>query len=308
MSHASSAPTYRSGETRVSPEGVTAAAAEARGSALNFLTALAAEISSGVVNLPCFPNIVINIRRALSDPKVTPEQTVKMVGAEPRLAARLLQTANSAAFNLSGKPVADLRGAITRLGYAMVQSAALSFAVQHMKEEQSLKPIAADLTALWKESICVASICQVLARRTKVAPDTAFLTGLVHGIGRLYIMARGVAAPAVAADQGFADMVASWHASIGKAILENWNFPEEMCEAVGSQEEFERKHRGEPDLSDILVIALLLARNVDPTHEATRQTANISAFQVLPMTAKEYAVVIMHARYQLDTLVGVLGA
>ena len=38
------------------------------------------------------------------------------VDTEPRLAARVLQTANSAAFNSTGNGVAELRTAIRRLG------------------------------------------------------------------------------------------------------------------------------------------------------------------------------------------------
>jgi HD-like signal output (HDOD) protein len=106
---------------------------EPRVAAFQFLSRLAAEVSGGTVNLPCFPNIVLRIRKVLSDPHSTPEKTVKIVGAEPRLAARLLQTANSAIFNPSGKPLTDLRTAITRLGHQLVQCVAMAFAVQQMR-------------------------------------------------------------------------------------------------------------------------------------------------------------------------------
>jgi HD-like signal output (HDOD) protein len=140
-----------------------------------------------ISNTPEAPTF--QIRNALVDPKTTMDRAVKIVGAEPRLTARLLQTANSAAFNQSGKPVTELKTALTRLGQQLVQSAAMAFAVQQMKNEESLRSIAGQLSELWKECIAVASICQVLARRTKVGPDEAFLTGLLHGIGPLYIMA-----------------------------------------------------------------------------------------------------------------------
>ena len=94
MSNASSAPTYQSGQRSVAPSG-TAAPADIRAGALQFLAHLAAEVSSGTVDLPCFPNVVLRIRTALADPKNTPEKTVNIVGAEQRLAARLMQTANS---------------------------------------------------------------------------------------------------------------------------------------------------------------------------------------------------------------------
>ena len=89
---------------------------EERVSGYEFLQTLAAEVSKGNVNLPCFPDVVIRIRQALEDPETRVSQAVRIVGAEPRLAARLLQTANSVVFNPSGKQVTELRTAITRLG------------------------------------------------------------------------------------------------------------------------------------------------------------------------------------------------
>jgi HD-like signal output (HDOD) protein len=129
MSNASLAPTYQSGGRSV-PATNTAAAPEARGTALDFLRLLAMEVSKGTVDLPCFPDVVVRIRHALADPNTTPETTVAIVGNEPRLAARLLQIANSAAFNPSGSPLTDLRSAITRLGQQLVQSAAVERCVR----------------------------------------------------------------------------------------------------------------------------------------------------------------------------------
>jgi HD-like signal output (HDOD) protein len=46
------------------------------------------------------------------------------------------------------------------------------------------------MTDLWNRSIAVASINQIVAKRTRLSVDEAFLTGLLQGIGNLYIMAR----------------------------------------------------------------------------------------------------------------------
>ena len=216
---------------------------ETRATALDFLSRLAAEVSKGIVDLPCFPDVVVRIRQALADPSTTPEKTVTIVGNEPRLAARLLQMANSAAFNPSGRPLTDLRSAITRLGYQVVQSAAVGYAVQQMKYAGPLRSIAKPLSELWKECVSVASVSQAVARRTTVSPDEAFLTGLLHGIGRLYIMVRAMGhAAEFGNDQVFLDMVSDWHAPIGKAVLENWGFAEEMCNAVGEQHDYDRRY------------------------------------------------------------------
>jgi HD-like signal output (HDOD) protein len=306
MLNAPVAPTYQSGRSSVAPVGSTPE--DARAAALQFLGALAAEVSKGTVDLPCFPDIVIRIRNALADPKSTPEKTVTIVGAEPRLAARLLQTANSAAFNPSGRPLTDLRTAITRLGHQLVQSAAMAFAVQHMKEEESLRSIAKPMTDLWKESISVASICQVIARRTKVSPDEAFLTGLLHGIGRLYIMVRSVEKVKSLADrETFFDLVSGWDASIGKTVLENWGFAEEMSEAVGEQRDSERKRKHEADLSDILIVGIALGDALKMPAPRTVDVESLASFATIGLSAQDCTTILTHAEYQLGSLQDALG-
>ena len=90
-------------------------------------------------------------------------------------------------------------------------------------------------------------ICQTVARRTKVTPDEAFLTGLMHGIGRLYIMVRAVEkGEEFGMSAAFRDLIDGWHASIGKAVLETWGFPEELCEAVAVQSETDLRNKGNP--------------------------------------------------------------
>src|SRR5580698_9467150 len=173
MSNAGSVPTYRTGTDSVPAAGAEAAPEE-RAAALAFLTQLADEVSTGTVDLPCFPDVVIKVSNALADPETPIDRVVTVVGAEPRLAARVLQTANSAAFNTSGKPLSELRTAITRLGQRMVQSTAMAYAMQQVQEEPTLRAVAKPLNDLWNRSIAVASICHLLAQRCKVGPDAAF--------------------------------------------------------------------------------------------------------------------------------------
>jgi HD-like signal output (HDOD) protein len=276
--------------------------------ALQFLQQLAAEISGGTVNLPCFPDVVMRIRKALADPDARLTETVRIVGAEPRLAARLLQAANSAAFNHSGKPVADLRAAITRLGHRAVQSSSMAFAVRQLRLAPALRSIATPLNILWEESISVASICQVVARRTRVNPDEAFLTGLLHGIGRLYIMVRAVGkSNKFQASASFMDMVQGWHPAIGKAVLENWGFAEAMSEAVGLQGDYDHGGKFEADLTDVLVVSVVLARVLRRPGPRTVAMDGIHSFRRLALTAQDCAAILKHAEYQLGSLHATLG-
>jgi HD-like signal output (HDOD) protein len=307
MSNASMAPTYRSG-AESPPAANAGSTADARGAALDFLHRLAKEVSKGTVDLPCFPDVVIRIRHALADPNTTIEKTVTIVGNEPRLAARLLQTANSAAFNPSGRPLTDLRSVITRLGQQLVQSAAVAYAVQQMKYSSSLRSIAKPLTELWRDCITVASVSQAVALRTKVSPDEAFLTGLLHGIGRLYIMVRAVGYTGrFGDDQTFVDQVADWQAAIGKAVLENWGFAERMCNAVGEQDDHERRWIHDNELSDILIVSVALGAGLKNPAAPMAAINGITAFQHIGLTIRDCSAILTHAKHHLGSLHDALG-
>jgi HD-like signal output (HDOD) protein len=300
MSEAGTPPTYRSGSESVPASG-PASTLEERAAALAFLQKLAAEVTEGTIDLPCFPDVVVRISTALAAPDTTAEHVVTIVGAEPRLAARILQTANSAAFNTSGKPLTDLRSAITRLGHQMVHGTALSYAMQQMQNEASLRSIAQPLTELWNRSIAVASISRVVAARTKVSADEAFLTGLLHGIGNLYIMARAATQGAgFGADHAWLDLLVGWQASIGKAVLESWGFAEEMCEAVGDQDDRERRWKHAAGLADVLIASLILAEALNAPEPRAVATDGSSVFLTVGLKPQDCGAILAEAQQQIS--------
>jgi len=285
------------------------ASSQERAGALEFLQTLASEVSRGSVNLPCFPEVVLRVRKALEDPDAQLGQTVKIVGTEPRLAARLLQTANSAVFNSGGKPVADLRTAITRLGTRLVQSSTMAFAVQQMRIAPQLRAIGKPLKAVWEESIAVASICQVVSRRSAVAPEEAFLTGLMHGIGRLYIMVRAASnGDKFRNNRSLLEMIDGWHPAIGKAVLDNWGFSGEMAEAVGNQQDHDYCGAKSADHTDVIVVSVVLAAALrDGADARDIDISKIVPFSRLSLTPKECQSVLKHTEHHIGALRAALG-
>jgi len=260
------------------------------------------------LNLPCFPDIVPRVRKALADARSTADDIVKIVGTEPRLAARLIQTANSAIFNPTGKPLTELRQAVTRLGTQLVQSVTMAVAVHQMKAEPTLRRAAQPLAELWERSLAVGSICQVLARRTRVPHEEAFLAGLLHGIGHFYIIVRASnAAGGAAANAALAEFVADWHPSIGQAVLEKWGFTGTTAEAVGQQTDHERKHRGEADLTDILIAAVALAEARAEGKERLVRCAQVASVATLGLGPHDLIAVLRHTDHVLESLRDTLG-
>src|SRR5262245_56714366 len=117
-----------------------------------FVKALATELSQGQVELPSVPDIVLKLQKTLSDENVSNETVVLVVGSEPMLAGKLMNMANSAALNSSGRKIADLRMAVVRVGFNIVRSAALSFAIEQLKRSVEFKHLEGPLDVLWKNS------------------------------------------------------------------------------------------------------------------------------------------------------------
>ncbi len=229
--------------------------------AFEFVRSLAAELSNGKIDLPSFPEIAMRVRRVLSHSNSSIDQVVRVVGSEPALAARLMRVSNAASFNRTGRPITDLRTAITRIGYNMVRSAAMAFAMSQMRRNNKLEALQPRMNELWERSTSVAAFAYVLARTcSSVNPDEAMLTGMMHGIGRLYIMTRAAHHPELFRDDAsLSAIMDDWHAAVGKAILENWEFAEVMSAAVGDQDDHSRTQGTAPDLRDVLAVSILMA-------------------------------------------------
>jgi HD-like signal output (HDOD) protein len=277
--------------------------------AFAFVQALASELSRGKVDLPSFPDIALRVRKVLGDEEVTQEQVVRIVGSEPALAARLMQIANSAALNFTGKPINDLRTAINRMGHNMVRSAAIAFAMSQLKKVDSLKGLEKPLDDLWKSSAAVAAMSHAVAKRySKVNPDTGMLAGLLHGIGKLYILTRSSKHPALFADQTtYNQIVRDWHSPVAKALLENWDMAEEIVVAVSDYEDMEREHSGPVDLTDVLTVGNLLAAFKEHPESLEINMHDVAACKRMNIDRASYEKLIDESEHEIDALRQALG-
>ena len=276
---------------------------------LNFVQSLADDLSKGSIELPSFPDVVIRLRQILEDENSTTPQIVQLLTAEPVLAARLIQMANSAALRGVTSEMTDLSAVVNRLGRNMVRNSAMAYAMKQMRETQKLESAQSYLEELWNDSTHLAALCYVLAKKlTKLNPEQALLVGLLHGIGKLYILAQAEDHPELFEDTAhLSEILDGWHAAIGSAILEAWNFPEEVSGSVAKYQETGREHDGQTDLTDILIVAHLLGAFLRQDSDAELQLENVPAAKHLAISASELGGVLHQAEEQIAALRSALG-
>lgn len=275
-----------------------------------FVQSLAAELSSGKIDMPSFPDIAARVRKVLSDEFVSSKQVVKVVSTEPALAGKLMMIANSVAMNPNGARITDLNTAITRIGLNMVRSASLSFAMEQIRKSEAFASLRAPMTALWERSVLVASLSYVIAKRlTDSNADTAMLAGLMHGMGKLYILTRAAKHPALFADPPtYNQIVRDWHSSIAKAILENWDINEDIVAAIEGYEDLERDHKGPSDLTDVLTVANLLASFHDYPESIELNMQGVKACSRMGLTKESAETILKESGEEVASLRSALGS
>ncbi len=221
-----------------------------------FLAQLAVEIDGENLELPGFPHVVQELQVLLADDSVSMKDIAAVISSDPVLTAKLLRTANAAAFNTRGMEIGNLNVALGRLGSTLVRSISMAFAMSQAEQETYLAPIKNELKEIWRCSNYVAAISCVIARSIpKIPADHAVLAGLVHQIGSLYILINVQKhKPSLMQELDYHDAVAKFTGPISRSVLAAWKFPEEICDAVSTQDQLL-----EASTDDMTPLALLVA-------------------------------------------------
>jgi HD-like signal output (HDOD) protein len=269
---------------------------------------LEVELAGDHMDLPSFPEIALRVRRALSDEDISIDQVVRIVSAEPSLVVRLLQLGNSAALNPTGRRLTDLRAAITRIGFNMARSATIAFAMSQLRRADAYKGLDKPFGDLWRTSTQVAAVSFVVARRlTSVNAELALLAGLLHTVGKLYLLTRAARYPELFKDAVYPALVQVWHARIAQAILVNWDMAPPVVDAVQGFEACDREREGDIDLLDVLWVGRALAALPRPASAIPPELLESHPARRLGLDTAACQGVLVESGAEIDSLTSALG-
>ncbi len=261
-----------------------------------FLEGLVEDIQHNRIVLPTLPEVANKVKEVVEDQNANTEVITRIISADAALAARMLQVANSPLMR-GRSEITDLKMAVTRLGNKLVRNLVTSLVMEQLYHSKSaiLKKY---MRKVWLHSTQVAAISYIFADRyTQLEPDQAMLAGLVHDIGALPIIKRFEQNLQLLKQDGFLEKtIRDHHITIGRAIMELWNFPEELITVVVEHESLERYHSDDVDYADIVMIANLHSY-MGTDHPYTKLNwTDIPAFKKLGLTPKESIEALEQAR------------
>ncbi len=201
--------------------------------------------------LPIMPKAVSNLLR-LTEDSATVDELERIASTDPVLAARLLAASNSARHG-SRFQIVRLREAVMRLGVLEARRALIASSLGGLFASATLRE-------LWEHSQIVADSSARIATTCGIDPETAWLAGLLHDIGRLgfaTLPADARIAERRWLEAGFPLVYAETlafgndHAGLGGELLRSWEIPDLVGDAVAMH------HRPEAARSDLEAILFL---------------------------------------------------
>jgi len=136
-------------------------------------------------NLPASPRIFARLSKLIENEDTGLDYVASIVKMDPGLAAHILRVTNSAYYGSAIK-LNDIESAIARIGFNEVHKV-LSVVIAHDSFYQALPVYNITATEFADECIAIAVASEVVAKRIGADMNAPYITGLLHGIGKLAI-------------------------------------------------------------------------------------------------------------------------
>jgi len=186
------------------------------------------------------PVIYHKIQQALKNPESSFDDFARIIESDPNLTIRILNLVNSPYYGLATK-VESVNHAISMVGLEQLIEIALSTEIVNKFRGIPIKLL--DIDTFWVHCLaCGLAGRAIAASKKNPNPDSYYLAGLLHDIGRLVILKKlpKESEQALAESssgkkplsQAELDIIGFNHDEVGEVLLKEWNLPPRMVEAV----------------------------------------------------------------------------
>ena len=225
----------------------------------------------GIGELPAAPALFVELSAIIEDPTASLEEVTQVVRRDPAVAAKVLHVASSA-FYARGGPIADLRGAVGRIGGRVVRMVALAATAFRPSPK-----VAAGVDRLQAHGLEAATLAESIVGD----PDhreAAFVAGLLADLGMIALVTwfpeRYLPLLTATAPEPFhvreRAAFSVTHADVGAYLLGLWGLPRVVVEAVSSHHDPAAigEPARDPTLAAYVAHALLAGETVDELYLA----------------------------------------
>jgi putative nucleotidyltransferase with HDIG domain len=205
------------------------------------------------IELTVFQPVALELLQLVAEPDINFFNVIRTIKEDQALSAHVLKMANSPSY-MGRSRCETIENAAIRLGTQQIANIAI--AASHASVHASDDPVVHDtMQDLWLHSHACALGCRSIALRTghQSFADHAYLAGLLHDIGKLYLVKAlehisHDQATVITLDRNLLLTVFSeMHVEMGCRIMDHLNLPQIYCDVVALH------HSPYSDTDDILL-------------------------------------------------------
>lgn len=222
-------------------------------------------IANNRLVLPAMPSVPQRCLDILREPDFNARKLVKELESEPVLALLVIRAANSASNARAGATQA-LDQAVLRVGARPLKTLITEYAVNEIFDSSN-RQIKDANRRVWEHSLVVALLARDIAALVgNVEPDTCYLAGLLHDIGKPVLGAMilevdrklGRATPGWIDVNQWTQIVETSHRKVGVAVAVEWKLPETITAAIRDCSDYDGADR--TSVANVVRLANALAK------------------------------------------------
>ena len=231
------------------------------------------------VELASMPEIIVRLNQIVDDPYSTAKDVSDVISGDPALTTRLLRIVNSPFYGFPSQ-IDTISLAVTIVGTQQLRLLALASST--IRQFANLSNQFVTMETFWRHSFSTAIVARTLAKLSKEhGSEQYFIAGLLHDIGSLIIystiptLAKEAITHAkhknIAVYQAERAIIGFDHAMVGSAVLNHWNLPEALVEAVSCHHDL-GDLKIAPKQKAVTHLANIIANAINPSLLIYRQT------------------------------------
>lgn len=238
------------------------------------------QLMQGQEQLPSLPTITLDIRRALSDERMTVPALVRLVSRDPALSAILMKHASCALYRHALVPK-TLHEVITLLGMAEVDRITMVHSIRslftlHSAAHKRL------FVEVWERLVLKASTSAMLARLLgHVAPEHALLASLLSEVGTLAVLSAFKGEATIPSGELYYKLCREYSKSLGVIVLKKWAVDDEYIGVIRNAGNWSLSESRELGLIDLVNLALFHAIKEQNPQADLPMLVELAAYQKL---------------------------
>lgn len=245
------------------------------------------------IELPVFHPIAIRLQQLLESPDFKMNDVIAMASEDQSVVGQILKMANSTVY-MGRVRTETIKDAVIRLGALQVANIAMaaSQAGLHLSENKVINGV---MRSLWLHSHACAAASRSVARKRGYPQyaDQAYMAGLLHDVGKLYLLkalerlnSMGVAQAALEEDL-LLEIFAELHIEQGCRLMQHWNMPKVYYNVVANH------HDPNFDTSDTVLAIVRLVdaackyKGIGQVHDPNLDMESLPETSLLQLTQDE---------------------